>query len=342
MEQRDIEIFLTLAEELHFGRTAERLHVSTARVSQCIGKWERRVGVPLFERTSRRVGLTPVGRRLYEDIEPGYRQVLDGIARAVAEGRETCGLLRVGFFSAAGGQLVVEVADALRGRHPDCEVQIRELQFRDGIGPLLHAGELDLLLSVLPAGDPDLTASPVLFREGCLLAVSTRHPLADRDQVTLADVAHETVLRAGPQITDYWTERLAPRLPADTRPVRRGAVFATVQEMLALIGAGKGLFPFPAQATGYYGRPDVAFVPISDAPPFEWVFLWRRGNGTARVRLFVETAREILKTRDTVPPQEHRGGTATDSAATSSSGSRRGSSAAPARRDLHGRDGYWY
>jgi hypothetical protein len=54
VEQRDVEIFLTLAEELHFGRTAERLHVSTARVSQSIAKWERRVGVPLFERTSRR------------------------------------------------------------------------------------------------------------------------------------------------------------------------------------------------------------------------------------------------------------------------------------------------
>jgi hypothetical protein len=54
VEQRDVEIFLTLAEELHFGRTAERLHVSTARVSQSIAKWERRVGVPLFERTSPR------------------------------------------------------------------------------------------------------------------------------------------------------------------------------------------------------------------------------------------------------------------------------------------------
>ena len=297
MEQRDIEIFLTLAEELHFGRTAERLHVSTARVSQSIRKWERRVGVPLFERSSRRVALTPVGRQLHEDIGPAYRQILAGIERAVTAGRETRGLLRVGFFSAAGGQFVVEVADAFRARYPDCEVRIRENQFSDGIGPLLHACELDMLLSVLPAGEPGLTSSPVLFREGCMLAVSARHRLAGRDWVTLADIGRETVLRAGPQVPDYWAKVLAPRLPAGARPAPRGHVFATVQEMLALAGAGKGVFPFPQQATRYYQRPDVAFVPIRDAPPFTWVFLWRTGNGTARVRAFTQTAQDILRTR---------------------------------------------
>jgi len=64
LERHELETFLTLAEELHFGRTAERLHVSTARVSQMIKKLERRVGVPLFSRTSRRVELSAVGRRL--------------------------------------------------------------------------------------------------------------------------------------------------------------------------------------------------------------------------------------------------------------------------------------
>lgn len=292
VEQRDIEIYLTLAEELHFGRTAERLHVSTARVSQSIRKWERRVGVPLFERTSRRVMLTPVGRQLHDDIGPAYRQVLAGIERAVTAGRETRGLLRVGFFSAVGGQLVVEVADAFRARYPDCEVQIRELQFRDGIGQLLFAGELDMLLSV--TGEPGLTASPVLFRERCMLAVSARHRLAGRDSVALADAGRETVLSNPPQIPDYWAGVLAPRLPAGTVPAPRGPVYATVQEMLALVGAGKGVFPFPEQATRYYQRPDVAFVPIRDAPPFEWVFLWRKGNGTARVRAFTRTAQDTL------------------------------------------------
>jgi DNA-binding transcriptional LysR family regulator len=87
VEQRDIEIFLTLAEELHFGRTAERPHVSTARVSQTIKKLERRIGAALFERTSRHVALTPIGRRLDDDLRPAYEQIREGIGRAIASGR---------------------------------------------------------------------------------------------------------------------------------------------------------------------------------------------------------------------------------------------------------------
>src|SRR5262249_39925001 len=114
-----------------------------------------------------------------------------------------------GVFSAAGGRLVVEVADAFRARYPDCEVRIREVHFSDGIGPLLHAGELDLLLSII--GEPGLTASPVLFRARCLLAVSARHRFAGRDFVALADVGQEVVLSLPPPMPDYWAETLAPR-----------------------------------------------------------------------------------------------------------------------------------
>jgi len=84
VELRDIEVFLTLAEELHFGRTAERLHVTPARVSQAIKKQERAIGAALFERTSRVVRLTPAGERLRDDLEPGYRRLWAGL-RATSE-----------------------------------------------------------------------------------------------------------------------------------------------------------------------------------------------------------------------------------------------------------------
>lgn len=70
MELRDIEIFLTLAEELHFGRSAERLHVSPARVSQAIKKQERAIGAQLFERTSHHVRMAPVGEVLLQRLKP--------------------------------------------------------------------------------------------------------------------------------------------------------------------------------------------------------------------------------------------------------------------------------
>jgi DNA-binding transcriptional LysR family regulator len=103
VERRDIEIFLMLGEELHFGRSAERLHVSVAMVSKAIKKLERAVGATLFDRSSRRVTLTPIGRRLYDDLRPAYQQILDGFERAVAAGRGVDGELRAGFIGPSSG-----------------------------------------------------------------------------------------------------------------------------------------------------------------------------------------------------------------------------------------------
>ncbi|WTD04990.1 LysR family transcriptional regulator [Streptomyces albidoflavus] len=72
LERLELEAFLALAEELHFGRTAERLHVTTGRVSQLLKKLEGRVGAPLFVRSSRAVELTEIGGQLREDLQSGY------------------------------------------------------------------------------------------------------------------------------------------------------------------------------------------------------------------------------------------------------------------------------
>ena len=299
MEQRDVEIFLTLADELHFGRAAERLHVSTARVSQTIKLMEKRIGAPLFERTSRRVELTPIGRRLQEDLGPAYQQMQDGIDRAMTAARGVSGVLRVGFVGAAAGQFVLEVAEVFQRQHPECEVEIRENQFGDGLG-LLRGGEIEMLLAVLPiqaGGQTDLSGGAVLFQEDRMIAVSVRHRFARRASVSFDELAYARVLRSPPAVPDYWDESLAPRATPDGRPVERGPTFDTVQEMLALVGAGKGSYPVPAQASQYYLRPDVAYVPVDDAPPFEWRFIWLTAAETSLIRSFDGVAAEVTKAR---------------------------------------------
>jgi DNA-binding transcriptional LysR family regulator len=292
VEQRDIEIFLAVADDLHFGRAAERLHVSTARVSQTIKKLEQRIGAPLFERTSRRVETTAIGRRLADELQPAYQQIQDAIAEATAAARGVRGTLRVGFVGAAASQFVLPVADAFGAEHPDCEVVLREIQFGEALGPV-RAGEVDMVLATLPirgVRQSDLVGGTVLFEEDKLLAVSARHPFARRPSVSFADLARAKVLRTPAVIPDYWDEALVPRQTGDGRPVERGPSFDTIQEMLALVGAGKGTYPVPAQATQYYVRPDVAYVPISDTPPFQWRFLWLTAAETARTRAFDRAA----------------------------------------------------
>ncbi|GAB2636332.1 LysR substrate-binding domain-containing protein [Prescottella soli] len=293
MERRDIEIFLTLAEELHFGRTAERLHVSTARVSQTVKALERRIGTALFERTSRRVVLTPIGRRLEEDLRPADQQIREGIARAIASGRGLDGVLRVGFVGTAIGQLVLDVANVFHARHPGCRVQIRESHYSDGVG-LLVADEIDVLVAAADiANVRDLDQSPVLLREPSVLAVSARDPLARRESVTLDDLARAKVLRPR-GFPDEVDEAAVPRTTPSGAVIERGPDFGTVQEMLALVGAGQGVFPVPTHAGRYDSRPDVVYVPIRDGLPFEWRLIWRTAGTTNRIRAFSEAAQQYL------------------------------------------------
>ena len=293
-ERYELEAFLVLAEELHFGRTAERLRLSQARVSQTIRKLERGIGAPLFERTSRRVSLTPIGARLRADLEPLYRGRGEAIGRATAAARGVDGLLRLGFLGAGAGELTPLILDTFRARHPGCEIQMRETHFADPLGPL-RAGEVDVLLTRLPVEEPDLTVGPVVLSEPRVLAVPARHPLARRRTVSLEDLAGHTVFGVAGPAPDYWWDFHVPRSTPSGKPVRRGQDVATFQELLALIAAGQGISPVAASVDRYYARPDIVFVPIDDAPPTDVAVVWRTANATARILAFVRAVEDAVR-----------------------------------------------
>jgi DNA-binding transcriptional LysR family regulator len=283
MERREIQIFLTLAEELHFGRTAERLHLSQARVSQTVAALERRIGVPLFVRSSRRVDLTPLGARLRDDLAPAQRRVDEAVARAVAAGRDVAGVLRLGFEAPGVADLVRDVLDRFRAAHPGCEIQVREAEFADPFR-MLRRGDVDAVVTMLPVAEPDLVAGPVLLTEPVVLAVAAVHPFARRGGVVLEDLARDTVLRAARPSPPYWVDPPAVWTTASGAPVHRGRVVATFQELLAAVAAGEGICPLAAHAGGYFSRPSVAYVPFADGPPVSWALVWPANGESARVR----------------------------------------------------------
>jgi DNA-binding transcriptional LysR family regulator len=288
MELRDIEIFLTLAEELHFGRTAERLRVSQARVSQSIKQQERRIGGALFERTSRSVRLTPLGERLRDRLDAGYREITAGIDEAAATARGQVGTLTIGIMANAYLKIAA-VRDLFRQRHPRCELRTREILPTDPLGPL-RAGRVDIALVWLPVREPDLTVGPVLYTEPLVLAVAADHPLADRDQVEMEILGDHPVVEPDGDIPDYLWEAHTPSVTPAGRPIRRGTPVATLEEALTAIGAGVVVSPVGRQAADSRRRPDIAFVPIADAPILRYAAVWRSAGETPLVRAFVEAA----------------------------------------------------
>ncbi len=281
MERRDMEIFLALAGELHFGRTAERLLVSQARVSQSVAALERRIGAPLFARTSRRVELTPIGRRLRDDLAPAVARIDAAVARAMTAGRGLDGELPVAFEAPGVADLVRPLLAAYRTA--DRSIAVREADFADVFAGL-RSGQVDVLVTLLPVDEPDLTAGPVVLTEPVVLAVADGHPFAGRDHVTLEDLARDTVLRAAHPPPPYWVDPPARWTTPGGAPVRRGPVAGGFQELLAAVAAGAGICPLAAHAADFFARPAVRFVPFRGAPPVSWALVWRTAGETARVR----------------------------------------------------------
>ncbi|MFF9765088.1 LysR family transcriptional regulator [Streptomyces sp. NPDC014636] len=307
LERLELEAFLTLAEELHFGRTAERLHLTTGRISQTIKKLERRVGTALFERTSRQVRLTEAGQQLHDDLLPACRQIEAALERAIHTARGVDSVLRVGFVGAASGQLVFETAQLYARRNPGSRILPRELQIIDAF-PRLHDGDVEVLIVSLPHQEPGMVNGPVLFSEPRMLAVSSRHPLAGRRAVSLEDLAAVRLLQAARTVPDYWRTARTPLLTPAGKPIERGPEFGTFHEALLLIGAGQGAFVVGAQAVRYYSRSDVTYIPFSDAPPLEWISTWLASPTpatTARILSFNRAAQDVVTrihlTADTSP-----------------------------------------
>lgn len=292
LERVELEAFLTLAEELHFGRTAARLDVTTGRISQVVKRLEGRIGGRLFERTNRSVRLTPLGHQLYEDLQPAYEQIRAGLVRAADTVRGAHDALKAGFVGALAGQVVHRTAAVYPRRVPGGVVQAREIQVGEALARL-RDGYVDVLVLSLPLSQADIVVGPVLVSEPRMLAVPVRHPLAARPSVTTEDLADIPLVRLADALPGDWpSDRMPERTPSG-RPIAAGARAETFQEALLQAGAGGGGVIVGAQVTRFYRRPDLVYVPFSDAPPIEWAATWLRSGNGPRNRAFAHVAREV-------------------------------------------------
>ncbi|WP_184740352.1 LysR family transcriptional regulator [Streptomyces netropsis] len=290
MELRDIEIFLVLAEELHFGRSAERLTVSQARVSQAIRKQERRIGAALFERTSRTVRLTSVGRQLRDDLQPVYAGLHESLERARLAARGVTGRLRV-------GMMPFNVVDMhpywreFRSRYPQWELEIRQLAYVDPFG-LLRDDDMDVLVTWLPVEEPDLTVGPVLCTEPRILAVAADHELAQRTSARLemfADFQHVVA----PGMPDYWEDSYLPFHTPQGRPIERGRPVTNAEDLINQVGMGEIVHCFPSHVTRHWGMPNIRWIPVTDLAALSFALVWRTEAENELIGALANMVREL-------------------------------------------------
>ena len=298
VEMRDIETFLTLAEELHFGRTAERLVMSTARVSQTVRAFERRIGGRLFHRTSRRVDLTPLGRSLLTELGPAFETLERTLDAARERARGAGRLLKVGHLITA--ESVPEVAALIKAferRVPDCTVVCLRFDTVRYLDPL-YRGDVDIWLTwwpgEFPADRPEdgLRSGPPITRRGGVLLVGSGHPLASRTSIGFDDLTEHPVITMSSEQPAVFRNGWIPRTAPNGRPV------ATVnqpwhghyQELATILERDEyGYLTYSAMLEALPLPPTVRAVTVRDSEPFGLVPVWRSATEDATTRAFAET-----------------------------------------------------
>ncbi len=280
---RELRYFVTVAEELHFTRAAERLFVSQPALSKQIRVLEGRLGFALFHRGVREVTLTAAGAALLpaaRDCLAGFARGLDA-ARAVADRR----VFTVGMQTAVGRDLQRPALDRLRRRAPGWTVSMRLVGWEDPTAGLADGGS-DVAFVWLPV-PADGLRTRVLIREERWVALPAGHRLAVAGRIPFAELRDEPFValpaEAGP-LRDFW-------LAVDARDGRPPVVAAEARspdEAFESIVSGLGVALVAAGNAALYQRPGVTCRPVDGLAPAELAVAWRAGDRREVLATFLD------------------------------------------------------
>ncbi|MEV4598037.1 LysR substrate-binding domain-containing protein [Amycolatopsis sp. NPDC049253] len=277
VDLRKVRYFVAVAEELHFGRAAERLHIAQPVLSRQIRALEEELRAQLFVRDRRSTELTAAGRQLLEDSRP-ILAAADALRRRVALAARGTSTFTIGFMP---GITVTEPVRVLTDRHPGLEVELVRTTWDDQ-AQVLHDGRADVGIVRLPVDPRGLTVRP-MFSEPRVAILPASHRLAGKESVDVADLADEHLLNDPDAVPEWRAVATELRTGGAARP--RG--FRSIEEKLEHVAAGLGIAIVPLSTSEYYTRPDVTHVPVGDLPPGQVALAW---VASRRSRLIYEFA----------------------------------------------------
>jgi DNA-binding transcriptional LysR family regulator len=246
------------------------LHIAQPALSRQIQSLEQQLGTRLLDRDRRSVSLTPAGRQLLDDAVP-LLAAADAARRRAQQAARGARVLVVGFRT---GILPTAAVRAFSAEHPDVSVEVQRLEWDDQEQAVL-GGRVDIAYVRRPINDRGLRLTP-LYTERRLAALRSDHPLAGRASLTVDEIAREHHLR--------YLE------PVQIGPTRT-TVLRSVEEKLEYVASGFGMIVLPLSATRHYTRPDIVYVPVTDAEPDEVLLACESSRRSKRITAFIAAAR---------------------------------------------------
>jgi DNA-binding transcriptional LysR family regulator len=257
VDLRKLRYFVAVADELHFGRASEKLHIAQPVLTRQIRSLEDQLGVKLLERSTRGTALTPVGESVLTDA----RSLLLAATALTARARRIGTSVRVMTLGVMPGILPTSIIRSLREKFPDLTVESVRTSW-DNQTDLIRDGTLDASFVRLPTDTGGLRIVP-LFDEPRVVALPTGHPLSGESTVSIADLAALDLVQ-NPDAVPEWRDASAH---VRSRKAAAQARARTVEEKLELVANEQGIVVLPKSTADYYTRPDVVYRLVRDIPP---------------------------------------------------------------------------
>ncbi|MEY4042789.1 MAG: hypothetical protein RL529_356 [Actinomycetota bacterium] len=293
MEIRQLRLFIAVAEELHFGRAADRLHMAQPPLSQQIRILEKELGVELFKRTTRSVEITSAGEALLVHARSVIEAVREAEYAAKASGAGMYGRVRIGFAGAATRHLLPQLAREVKSRHPNIELELKGNLYANAAQEALARGDIDLGFVRLPYSLPGLSYRAI-EDENLVCVLPAEHELATREFVEVAELADQpfvtfprdsgSTLRS---ITNKvcWDHGFTPRV------VQEAPDSYTIHAMVA---AGQGV-SLAFSSTTNISQPGVVYLPLKgDIPTLQSAIAWEASNTNQALAAVIEVANSIF------------------------------------------------
>jgi len=293
IELRHLHYFIAVAEELHFSRAAQRLHISQPPLSQQIRGLEDELGVKLFERTKRQVQLTEAGKIFLERAYGVLGQLEVAIEETQRIGRGEVGRLAIAFVDSAMYTLLPEILRVFREKFPAVELRLQELTTAQQI-QALHHKQVDIGIVRSAISEPGLSGSCFL-PESLVLALPETHPLSAQTQLSLSTLADESFILFPAKMGPVFYEQIINLCQqAGFRPkVAQEAV--QMQTIVGLVAAGLGIAFVPASLQNFH-RSGVIYRPLQEQIPKTGLYLaWRQHDLSPVIRAFLSLAQKTTR-----------------------------------------------
>lgn len=291
MELRHLRYFLAVAEELHFGRAAARIHIAQPPLSQQIKQLEREIGVQLFKRTKRSVELTEAGKVFQREAYAVLGRLEKGVLKTQLANRGEAGWLGIGFLSSINYDVLPNVIRKFRNQYPNIELFLQEMPDAEQSQALLEK-RIHVGFTRFPVANKELNYE-VILRENLVAALPSAHPFAKKDILKFADLADEPFImfsQNNPSVYADFMLRLCAEVGFQPRVVQK---VGEIQTALGLVAAEIGIILVPS-STQNLKREGVVYRALTNpAPTIKMVMQYRKDEVSPVFSRFLEIVHSL-------------------------------------------------